>query len=170
MNRILQIWLALSLSVVALPIFSQILDAPQNIAAALLIKLSAFEKTISSTGDVMVYVLGAPDVASELQKVVGQSIGQSRLAKVKSGENIPAEKPDILYIGKTSKLTQAIAYTRNNKILSITGMPNLVMEGVTLGIGVGSDGRPKVVLNLSSTVEENLTWNPAIMKIARIIK
>jgi len=52
----------------------------------------------------------------------------------------------------------------------MTGKPDLVKEGVALGIGVGSDGKPKVILNLSATAEENLTWNPAILKMARIIK
>jgi hypothetical protein len=153
-----------------IPLISQILNAPETLAAALVIKLSSFEKNISTVGEVVIYVLDSPKVAAELEKGIGSSIGQSRLMRVVSGKGLPAEKPNIFYIGNASKLSQALGYTRDKKILSITGMPDLVKEGVTLGVGVGNDGKPKVILNLNSTLQENLSWNPAIMKVARTIQ
>lgn len=170
MKRTLSILLLMFFCFFQVHLVSQTLEAPENLVAALLVKLSAFEKTISSSGNVIVYVLGDPKVAVELQKVVGETIGQSKLALVLFGDKLPDEIPNILYVGKTTKLVQALAYSRKNKILSVTGIPELVKEGVTLGIGVGNDGKPKVILNLNSTIEENLLWNPAIMKVARTIK
>lgn len=171
MKRFFQIFFSVIFFFFTNPIlFSQIIEAPANVAAALLIKLSAFEKTVASQGEVVVYVLGSPKVATELEKVMGQPIGQSRLGRVLSGNDLPQEKPSILYVGDPSKLIQAIGYSKANKILSATGIPDLVKQGVTLGMGVGNDGKPKVLLNLASTVEENCVWNPAIMKVARIIK
>lgn len=170
MKRTLSIFWLFSFFIMHMPVQTQTLEAPENLAAALLIKLSAFEKTVSSSGNVIVYVLGAPKVAAELQKIVGETIGQSKLALVLFGDKLPEEKPNILFIGSSTRLVQALAYSRKNKILTVTGIPDLVKEGVTLGIGVGNDGKPKVILNLNSTIEENLLWNPAIMKVARTIK
>jgi hypothetical protein len=73
-------------------------------------------------------------------------------------------------VGSAAKLQETVSYTRTQKILSVTAQPELVQRGVTLGVGIGNDGKPKVLLNLSSTVEENLSWNPAVMKIAKTIQ
>jgi hypothetical protein len=149
---------------------AQVQNAPPAIAATLVIKLAAFEKTLSSGGDLQIYVLGDSKVANELQKGVGSAVGQARLARVLSGSDLPAARPSILFVGSAAKLQETVSYTRTQKILSVTAQPELVQRGVTLGVGIGNDGKPKVLLNLSSTVEENLSWNPAVMKIAKTIQ
>jgi|GEM_PF-735237 len=148
----------------------QVLDAPPSIAAALTVKLAAFYKNIDAGGDVTVYVMGSPQVAAELEKGIGTAIGTSKLARVSSGDKVPGQKPSILFVGNQVNLDEAIAYSRAQKILTMTSLPDLVDRGVTLGIGVGNDGKPKVILNLESTIKENITWNPAIMKIARTVR
>lgn len=146
-------------------------ETPPNISAALIVKLAALEKNISSReGNLSIYVLGAPKVAAELSKLAGRNIGKAVLKNILQGESLPAEKPDLLYIGNASLVNNAITYTRSNKILSVTGIPELVEKGITLGIGVGEDGKPKIILNLSSTLLEGLDWNPAILKFAKTIK
>lgn len=166
---------SLSLSLLLLvtgsaPVAAQVQDAPANVAAALIVKLAAFEKNIASGGDVTVYVMEAPEVAIELEKGIGQKIGSATLKTVLSGSELPGEKPAILYVGDKSKVEEAIGYTHTNKVLSMTGIPDLVNTGITLGFGVGSDGKPQIKLNLSSTVAEGLSWNPAIMKVAKTVK
>jgi len=161
---------AVLLSLVAGPAACQVQDAPPSIAAALTVKLAAFYKNIDTDGDVSVYVMGSPQVAAELEKGIGTSIGTSKLARVLFGEEVPGQKPSILFVGNQVNLDKALAYSRARKILTVTGLPDLVDRGVTLGIGVGNDGKPKVILNLMSTVEENVSWNPAIMKIARTVR
>jgi len=148
----------------------QILDAPPSVAAALTVKLAAFYKNIDADGDVTVYVMGSPQIAAELEKGIGTAIGPSKLARVFSGEKAPGQKPSILFVGNQVNLDEALAYSRARKILTVTSLPDLVDRGVTLGIGVGNDGKPKVILNLESTMAENITWNPAIMKIARTVR
>lgn len=158
------------LSLLAGPADCQVQNAPPSVAAALTIKLAAFYKNIDTDGDVSVYVMGSPQVAAELEKGIGTAIGPSRLARVFSGEEVPGQKPSILFVGKQVNLDKALAYSRARKILTVTGLPDLVGRGVTLGIGVGNDGKTRVILNLESAVEENVSWNPAIMKIARTVR
>ena len=144
---------------------AQTKEAPASIAAALLVKVIGFEKNISS-GDITIYVLGKSDVDEELTKI----IGQANIKKVLSGNNLPSSKPSILFIANAGKLNAAIKYTQDNKILSVTNLPDLVSDGATLGFGVGTDNKPKILLNINSSAKEGLDWNPAIMKVAQIIK
>jgi hypothetical protein len=174
MRNFYNIIIAILLIVIVLfyaPVHAQLNEAPSNITAAFIIKLAGFEKNISgSAGDITIYVLGAADVANELKKGIGKSIGSATIQNIEAGSNLPTVKPSILHVGDASKSQEAMQYTRANKILSTTGKPDLVQEGITLGIGVGEDGKPKILLNLTSSVEEGLDWNPAIMKVAKTIK
>lgn len=150
--------------------FGQIQDAPADVTAAMLIKVIAFETHIANKGEISIYILDAPAVADELQSGVEKPIGKSILKSIQSGNKLPEHPPTLLYIGDPDHLETAIQYTQKNKILSVTGKPDLVKKGVALGFGVGSDGKPKILLNLSSSVKESLDWNPAILKIAKTIR
>jgi hypothetical protein len=148
----------------------QVLPAPPELAAALLVKLAAFEKRTAAAGDVTVYVLGDARAAAEFRKCVGTPIGTSRLARVGSGTVLPSEAPSILFVGEKADVKAAVGYSQNRKIMSAAADPARVTEGVSLGVGVGTDGKPKIVLNLSSSSEEDLDWNPAILKLAKTIR
>ena len=152
----------------ALPVFSELGKCPPQVAAVFIAKLAGFQKNLPS--DITIYVMGDPGVAAEMRKGIGKKIGSGTLSEVTEGEDLPQTKPSILYVGNPGKVDEAIGYTRSNKILSVTGHPDLVAKGVTLGVGIGDDKKPRIMLNLSSSVEENLDWNPAIMKVAKTIK
>lgn len=145
-------------------------EAPPNIASALMLKLISFEKQLNKSGELSIFVLGSPAMATELSKAQGKQIGKAVLKSVVEGNTIPAQKPSIIFVGDASKLAEATAYSRAEKILSVTNLPNLAEKGITLNIGVGDDGKPSIVLNLTSSKAEGLDWNPAIMKIAKTVK
>jgi len=151
------------------PVFGQ-QSAPPNIAAALTMKVVKYERDISGGGDISIYVLGNSDVQSQLSQLVGQKIGAATLQTVDGGDALPGASPSILFVGSNSQLDAAIQYTREQKILSVTHVPDMVAQGVTLGLGVGSDGKPRILINLSSSSEEDLNWNADIMKVAQTIK
>jgi hypothetical protein len=143
--------------------------APAALQAALFLKLLAFNKNISASGAITIYVVGSPDFAAEMKKAEGKPVGGATIGKVVEGTGVPSEKPSVIYIGSESSLAQILAYTKGNKILSITGIPDLVSKNVTLAVGT-SEGKPKIMLNLSSSKDEGVDWNPAILKVAATIK
>jgi hypothetical protein len=143
--------------------------APAPLQAALFLKLLAFDKNIASSGSVTIYVIGAPEFAVEMKKTEGKPVGTATLGKVIEGDGVPAEKPSVIYIGSDAKLSEIIAYTKSNKILSITGNPALVSKDVSLIVGI-SESKPKIMLNLSSSKDEGIDWNPAILKVAATMK
>lgn len=149
---------------------AQMKNAPPSIVAAMVVKVIPFEKNLSNSTDISIYVLDAPEVARELEKAIGVSVGSATLKTVESGKALPSARPSLIYCDAVSRLPEVLAYSQGNKILSTTGHPDLVNQGVTLGFGIGDDNKPKIVLNLNSSLEEGLDWNPAILKIAKIVK
>lgn len=159
--------LLFSFAYVNISLVAQVKDAPANIAAAMVIKVVAFEKTLGAGGDISIFVLGSDDIASELNKAVGKPIGKSTLKSVESGDALPASQPSVLFVADPSKFDAAVSYTSENKVLSVTGNPDLVSKGITLGFGLGDDNKPKILLNLSASANEGRDWNPAILKVAK---
>ncbi len=143
--------------------------APAPLQAALFLKLLAFDKNIASGGTITLYVIGSPEFAAEMKKAEGKPVGTATLAKVIEGDGVPSEKPSVIYAGTEAKLSEIIAYTKSKKVLSITGNPALVSKDVSLVVGI-SEAKPKIMLNLSSSKDEGIDWNPAILKVAATIK
>jgi hypothetical protein len=140
--------------------------APPKLQAALILKLLAFYTNLG--GDPFtIHVIGAPDVAAELKSLIGKPAGKASLNSVTEGDIGSAGGAKVVYVG--SGVSAAIAHTQSNSILSVTGEPSFVPDGVTLGVGI-EDGKPKIILNLSSSKAENINWNPAILKVAATIK
>ncbi len=140
--------------------------APAKIQAALFMKVLGFYTNLG--GDPFtIHVVGAPDVAAALKTFVGKKAGKATLKEVTEGSGPPSGKAQVVYVGSDAK--NITAYCQSNKILSITGIPKFVSEGVTLGVGV-ENKKPKILLNLSSTKSEDVNWNPAILKVASTIE
>ena len=144
-------------------------NAPAALQAAIFLKLLAFNNNISSGGAITIYIIGSNDFATEMKKAEGKAVGGAIVGKVVEGTGVPSEKPSVIYIATESSLAEILAYTKGTKILSITGNLDLVSKGVSLIVGT-SGGKPKIMLNLSSSKEEGIDWNPAILKVAATIK
>lgn len=152
------------------PTFSEeISTAPVAIQAAIFLKLLEFDKNISGSGAITICVVGSPEFAAAMKKAEGKTVGSATIGKVFEGTGTPTEKPSVIYIGSESVLSQLQTYTKANKILSITGTPDFVAKGVSLAVGI-SEGKPKIMLNLSASKDEGIDWNPAILKVAAAIK
>ena len=142
---------------------------PVSIQAALFCKLLVFNQEISTGSSISIYIVGASDFANEMQQVLGKKIGKSKITSILEGTGLPDYKPSIIYVGNTSKADALIVYARQNKVLTITGIPELVSAGVTLGLGVLNQ-KPRILLNILASKEEGINWNPTIFKIAVITK
>jgi hypothetical protein len=119
---------------------------------------------------ITVYVLGDSNVAKAFLAMTNQQFGTMKLAKVLSGEDLPAEKPDVLFIGDRNKADQAIKYTRENKVLSMARTDRLITKGVTLTIHASADGSTLISMNMSGALLEGIDVNPATLKVARVAK
>ena len=155
---------ALAVACIFLPAQAQ-QTAPPKLQAALIMKLLAFNTNLGAN-PFTIHVVGAPDVAAALETHVGKTAGKATLETVTKSDALPADKVNIVYVG--NHVEDAIKYSQSNQILSVTGIPKFVNDGVTLGIGI-ENKKPKILLNLSSSKSEGINWNPAILKVAATI-
>ena len=142
--------------------------APAQIQAALFIKLLAFHQGLAGQ-EITIHVVGDDKVAAELKRVSGVGIGTGKLGGVTAGGIPPEKKPSAVYIGDPARLEAAVGYTRKNGMISLTGLPDLVPRGVSLGVGI-SGGKPRVLLNISASRDEGIHWDPTILKVSLTYK
>lgn len=137
--------------------------APAKVQAKMFGKLLAFYTNLG-TKEFKIHVVGAPSVAKEFNKLVGTKIGNATLAGVSQGDGLPEAKADVIYLAKKHEAVSAFA--KEKRVLSITGNPKLVENGATLGVGIAG-GKPKILLNVNTSKEEGIIWNPAILRVAQ---
>jgi hypothetical protein len=143
--------------------FGQLKNAPSSVTTALFVKIIGFEKKISRN-QMSIYVLGSSDLADELKK----AIGETNIKNVSSGNTLPKTKPSVLFICDEKQLSEAMKYTYENKVLSATNIPSLVIKGITLGFGVGVDEKPKILLNLNSASKEGCDWDATVLALVSL--
>lgn len=143
-------------------------SAPPSLAATTTIKLLALNKSLK--GNVKIFVVGSDAITNELKKNVGNTIAGMVLSKVESGSDVPSEKYDIIFCANSNKAASVKSYAKRHKSLSVTNIPDLVFSGITLGFGIDDDKKPLIFLNLSSSSDQDMDWNPAIMKVAQTVK
>lgn len=161
-----KIKLALSILFLAcaiVPVHAQ--KASAKLQAALFSKLLGFYTNLGSD-EFTIHVVGAPEVAKELQAHIGTKVGKAKLKAVSEGDGPPSNGAKVIYVGKSVKAITD--FSQANKVLTIAGDPKFVSEGVTLGVKIEA-GKPKILLNLSSTKAEDVNWNPAILKVASTV-
>ena len=150
---------------------SRAADAPAFMVSGLIMQMLTFEKSLmSKSGDLSIHVVGSKAIADELTKSIGTPIAKCKLSKVTQSNDLPKEKIDVLVIADPDMVDKAIAYTRAEKILSITSKPELVEKGVSLGIGMNETGGQSIIVNMTASKEEGLDWKPAILKIAKAVQ
>lgn len=142
-----------------------------NVAASMGLKILSLQKQFAAKPQgITIYVLGDNNVAKAFLTYVDHSVGTLRVAKVQSGDDLPAEKPDILFIGDKNKVQEAIKYTRANGVLSMARSEKFIPQGVTLTVYLGQAGDAQVTLNMSGALLEGVDVNPATLKVARVAR
>ena len=145
----------------AVPAFAAPQSAPAHLQAALILKLLPYYGNLGDK-QITIHVVGADDVAEQLKSSLGKALGKATLVNVTTGDT-PVDGAAVVYVGKNA--ADNISWTQAHQALSITGNPDLVTQGVTLGIGL-ENAKPKIFLNLTSSKAEGADWNPAILKVA----
>ncbi len=168
-----RVWATVTASVLLTSLFTwSRADEPlPNVAASLGLKILSLQKQFAGKPEgITIFVLGDNNVAKAFLSLAEQSIGTMRLARVLSGDELPPEKPDILFIGDKDKVQEAIKYTRANGVLSMARTEKFIPQGVTLIVYLGQAGRPEISLNMSGALLEGVEVNPATLKVARVAR
>ncbi len=122
-------------------------------------------KEINNGEAISIHVVDAPEAAAELRKAVGRKVGKARLTAVSEGPAPPSLPPSAFYIGDKDNPNEFAC--RENHVLSITGAPELVERGVTLGVACSGSPKPVKRRGLQGG-EDHL--EPTRLKISRIYR
>lgn len=165
-----------------LPIFitfnalAETIPVPEKLQVALFIKILSYDRKIKS--DIKIGILDGSnksDIQNSFQAVQGQKIsGYSFSVSTISVSEISSMKSkniDVLYITSDNKsnLSNILKASKNSQVLTITGVPDYVNEGVSVGIGI-KNGKPDILVNLSSSKAESHELSSQLLKLCTIVK
>ncbi len=77
---------------------------------------------------------------------------------------------DILYITplRATGIKEIIRACGAGKILTLTGVPEYVTDGVAIGIGIKGE-KPRILINITSAKNEGSDFSSQLLKLAMVI-
>lgn len=181
--------IALSVFVWTTVLQAQDIAVPFTVQADLLLKVLKFDRAIIKQDDqkITIAILFQPKNSESTQakeqiegsfkslmpmKVGGFDIRFVAIEYRNSGsleESIKSSRIDIIYITplRSVKLADILAVTARLKVLTQTGVPDYVRQGVSVGIGI-KDNKPEILINQSSSVAEGAEFSSQLLRIATL--
>jgi hypothetical protein len=82
-----------------------------------------------------------------------------------------ANKVNVFYIapGNARNLATLLKISGGQQIVTTTGVPEYVEQGVAIGIGVRQD-KPQILINLPSSKSAGVEFDASLLRIARVIR
>ncbi|RQW03503.1 YfiR family protein [candidate division KSB1 bacterium] len=92
------------------------------------------------------------------------------LDKTNLNEMIKQQNVDILYIAplRAYAIGQISDISRNQKILTTTGVPDYVEAGLAVGVGL-KGAKPELIINLPAVKNEGCDFSSQLLKLAKVI-
>lgn len=84
---------------------------------------------------------------------------------------VSKNKVDILYIApvRALEMEKITNLSRDKKILTLTGVPDYVDSGLT--VGIGTKGRkPRIIINLPAAKAEGVDFSSGLLNLAKVVK
>ncbi len=80
-------------------------------------------------------------------------------------------KVDVIYVTsiRSFSLESIITLSRKNHILSMTGIPEYVEEGISVGIGIRGE-KPEILINRNAAIAEGAEFTAQLLNLSKIIK
>ena len=169
---------------------AQEIAVPVNLQAALFSKVLPFNRTLHSRtkGKIVIGIVCQdrfkfsrsvrdeffdamsklpPDEIAALQfQLVAIDIDKTRLEP-----SIVNDSIDVLYIAplRAVDLGEIASISRTKQVLTLTGVPEYVQAGLSVGIGTKA-GKPQILINLKAAKLEHADFNSQFLKIGKIVE
>ena len=172
-------------------LFSQEMATPTSTQIPLFMKILSFDRNLKSRvgSEIVIGVVYQSKFRSSYNTQT-EFIGLMLDPSFRKVENLPVrcvsldldedsnfdstlvnESVDMLYISplRTIEMKDLIAHTREKHLLTFTGVPEYVENGITVGIGTKGE-KPEVLINLTAAKTEGVDFNSQLLKLAKIIQ
>jgi hypothetical protein len=79
---------------------------------------------------------------------------------------------NVFYIapGNADSLRELLRVSHTQGITTATGVPEYVLRGVAIGIGIKADKKPDILINLPSSRQEGSEFDASLLRIANVVK
>ena len=86
-------------------------------------------------------------------------------------EAVRESRADILYVAplRLVEPSAIAAITRELRVMTYTGVPEYVPEGIAVGLGL-RNSRPRILVNLPACAEEGVDFSSRLLQLAEVIR
>src|SRR3954452_9173750 len=174
--------LGLGLGAITSPSLAQDVPVPAAVQVPLLLKILTFDRHLAAAAEPLVVGVvfqrrnrASAAIGDEVRVLLAASARPIRVIVIDLDEThdlrgtLLRESVRVVYIAplqavSVSTLTEA---TRGERVVSMTGVPRYVEQGLAIGIDM-SDSRPRIVINLAASRAEGADFSAELLKLARL--
>lgn len=87
-------------------------------------------------------------------------------------KTVRSSQIDVLYIapGNAHHLEALLNISRTHRIITVTGIPDYVEQGVAVGVGLKRSNKPQILINLLSSKFEGSAFDATLLKLAAVFQ
>ena len=87
-------------------------------------------------------------------------------------EVVRANRFNIFYVapGNSGNIETLLRISHARQIITTTGVPAYVDKGIAVGVGVGVEDTPRVLINLPSAKAEGSEFDASLLRIAKVVR
>jgi hypothetical protein len=148
------------------------MPVPAGLQVALLKKIFEYDRTLSSTdGVVLALVHQEPESPLTRELLKEFQAGGIRAQAIPEGElGASVASAHVLYVMPGVDTGPVQAWCERNKVLSVSGLPELVSAGkVAVGIGL-KDQKPEILVHIRRVKSEGHDLAAALLNLATVIR
>lgn len=150
------------------------MSVPVSIQSAFFMKILSYDRSLQSKSEIKIGILAGKQqdsITSDFNSLAGKKIGNSSFSVSKvSFANM--DSVDVLYVppGNKDNIDSISKKSQNKSILTITGVPSYVEGGISIGLGLKSNSKPEILVNMGSIKSEKHDISSQLLKLAKIVK
>jgi hypothetical protein len=171
---------------ISLPVLADSMPVPAKIQAAIFLKVICYDKNMKNKSGnnikIGVFYSNSPnsikardDFEASVNSVSGKKVGDFNFSavgiEISQINSIKSKGIKVLYITPENKtnLETIKKIARENGLMTITGVPEYVESGISVGLEAKGDSS-RIIINLNSAKLEGIEFSAQLLKLARIIK
>ncbi|MBB3168906.1 YfiR/HmsC family protein [Simiduia aestuariiviva] len=141
---------------------------PAALNSVLLLKLLAFEASVSQQQAVHILVVNDDALADALTKKIGSPIGAGKLAAVYRNRAPDNTKLHAIYINGEREPASLSTYAQSQHAVTVGNNLKQAHHGVAL-ILYDDEGLPGISISMSPSKSLGLSWDPKVLEVSTLI-
>jgi hypothetical protein len=174
--------LGLGLGAVTSPTMAQDVPVPPAVQVPLLLKILTFDRYLAGAAEPLVVGVvfqgrnrSSAAIGDEVRVLLAASARPIRVVVIDLDQTrdlramLLRENVRVVYVAplQAVSVSTVAEATRGESVVSLTGVPRYVEQGLAVGIDM-SDSRPRIVINLAASRAEGADFSAELLKLARL--